>query len=207
MNRTLHWTNEVTMTSREYKCGYCGNPLVSEKGYPGQIEGNSLAFIYVCHYCGSPTFFDDQESTQTPGIPFGNKVKNITDEGIIKLYDEARNCCKTNSYTAAVLSCRKLLMNIAVSKDAPKGQKFVYYVKYLVKEGYVPTGGEKWVDQIRKIGNDANHEIALMKPEDAKLVLSFTEMLLKIIYEFPEMIPKENDEKPEKEETEERTTE
>ncbi len=39
-------------------------------------------------------------------------------------------------------------------------------------------------------GNEATHEITLMEEKDATELLTFTEMLLKIIYEFPNMIPK-----------------
>jgi hypothetical protein len=45
------------------------------------------------------------------------------------------------------------------------------------------------VDHIRKKGNEANHEIALMTRVDAEELLSFSEMLLKFIYEFPSRIP------------------
>jgi hypothetical protein len=41
------------------------------------------------------------------------------------------------------------------------------------------------VDQIRDSGNEANHEVVMMKREDAEHLISFCEMLLKIFYEFP----------------------
>ena len=41
----------------------------------------------------------------------------------------------------------------------------------------------------RKKGNEATHEIAIMNQPDAKELLSFVEMLLRFIYEFPSMIP------------------
>lgn len=186
----INWIDLRDLLSRSYTCGYCGGSLASARGYSGKIGDKTIAHIYICHSCGNPTFFDDGERTQTPGVPFGHSVQNISDENIVKLYEEARNCCTTDSYTAAILCCRKLLMNIAVERKATKGKQFAYYVKYLANEGFVPPGGEKWVDHIRKRGNEANHEIALMERDDAKLLLSFTEMLLKFIYEFPEMIPK-----------------
>jgi hypothetical protein len=56
--------------------------------------------------------------------------------------------------------------------------------------GYVPPNGKAWVDHIRKKGNEANHEIVLMKKEDSQELISFVEMLLKFIYEFPNRVPK-----------------
>jgi hypothetical protein len=55
----------------------------------------------------------------------------------------------------------------------------------------VPPNGEEWVDHIRQKGNEANHEIVLMSSEDAKDLITFIEMLLKFIYEFPNKIKKQ----------------
>jgi hypothetical protein len=55
--------------------------------------------------------------------------------------------------------------------------------------GYVPPDGKGWVDHIRKKGNEATHEIALMTAADAEELISFVEMLLKFVYEFPARVP------------------
>jgi hypothetical protein len=55
--------------------------------------------------------------------------------------------------------------------------------------GYVPPNGKGWVDHIRKKGNEATHEILLMSKTDAEELITFVEMLLKFIYEFPSRIP------------------
>ena len=80
-------------------------------------------------------------------------------------------------------------MNIAVEQGAAEGQRFIEYVDFLSKEGYIPPNGKHWVDHIRKKGNEATHEISIMKNDDAKEILTFTEMLLRFIYEFPSMVP------------------
>jgi hypothetical protein len=49
----------------------------------------------------------------------------------------------------------------------------------------VPPGAEAWVDEIRQIGNDANHEIFEIDPTQAKSAVDFASMLLKLLYEFP----------------------
>jgi len=81
-------------------------------------------------------------------------------------------------------------MNIAVSKGATEGQNFTYYVEFLSDKNYIPPDGKEWVDYIRKKGNEANHEITIMKEEDAKDLINFIEMLLKFIYEFPALVSK-----------------
>lgn len=80
-------------------------------------------------------------------------------------------------------------MNVAVAQGAKANQPFMAYVEYLASNGYVPPKGRGWVDHIRKKGNEATHEIALMTKPDAEELISFVEMLLKFIYEFPSKIP------------------
>ena len=53
----------------------------------------------------------------------------------------------------------------------------------------MPPNGKVWVDYIRQRGNEANHEIALMTQQDAEALITFVEMLLRFIYEFPGMVP------------------
>jgi hypothetical protein len=90
--------------------------------------------------------------------------------------------------TAVVLLARKLLMNIAVQHGAQPGKAFVDYIDYLSDNGFVPPNGRAWVDQIRKKGNEATHEIPQITEQDARQILTFTEMLLKFVYEFPSMV-------------------
>ena len=79
-------------------------------------------------------------------------------------------------------------MNVSVSVGAGAGLKFIEYVEYLAANGYVPPNGKGWVDHIRKKGNEATHEIQIMGEQDAKDLISFSEMLLKFIFEFPNKI-------------------
>jgi len=119
---------------------------------------------------------------------FGNPVNHVPPD-LNALYEEARRASSQNCYTAAVLVCRKMLMNIAVNQKAKEGLKFIEYVEYLAAQGFVPPHGRHWVDHIRKKGNEATHEIALMGQQDAKDLLGFVEMLLRFIYEFPSLVP------------------
>jgi len=187
--RLIEW-NKVTGTigSRNYTCGYCGTPIASQKGW--NSDGNR-GQIYICHLCTRPTFFDNtQGSKQFPGVVYGNSVSDIPEETVLSLYDEARGCTGVGAYTAAILCCRKLLMHIAVSKDAETGKSFLHYVDFLADQHFVPPDAKEWVDHIRQKGNEANHEIVIMPKEEAEELLAFCEMLLKIIYEFPATVKK-----------------
>ena len=76
-------------------------------------------------------------------------------------------------------------MHIAVSKGAQENQSFVFYVNYLSENQYIPRDSATWVDHIRQKGNEANHEIIIGSETDALDLLNFSEMLLKIMFEFP----------------------
>jgi hypothetical protein len=126
-----------------------------------------------------------QDGDQIPGPIFGQSIKHIPDEKIEKLYNEARKCYTISAYTSSVMCCRKLLMNIAVSEGAKEGELFGFYVSFLNDNNFIPLKGKPWVDSIRKLGNEANHSIEFRTEEEARLILTFTEMLLKINYEMP----------------------
>lgn len=187
MNNTYTWRSVVTQASKSFTCGYCGTTIASEKGYMALDSSNRPGgAIYICHKCNRPSFFDVHEGwLQTPGKLFGNEVGGIDDEAVKSLYQEARSSFANNAFTASVLSCRKLLMHIAVCKGAKAGKSFVEYVEFLSSNNYVPPDAKEWVDHIRKKGNEANHEIVIMSPEEAKDLIMFSEMLLKLVFEFP----------------------
>ncbi|MCX6764706.1 MAG: DUF4145 domain-containing protein [Candidatus Nealsonbacteria bacterium] len=188
----LFWHQSSQLPSKSFTCGHCGNPLASNVGYyRGQYEdgsGGMIEHIYICHHCHKPTYFGSGK--QIPGIRPGSDVNGIDDAGVASLYNEARDCFSKNAFTATVLSCRKLLMHIAVAKGDAPGKNFIDYVEYLSSKGYVPPDAKTWVDHIRTKGNEANHEIVIMSEEEAKDLIAFCEMLLKLVYEFPSVSKK-----------------
>jgi hypothetical protein len=182
---TLNWHKVEFIGSHKYTCGYCGQPLASERGWLAHNpQGVVTGRIDICHHCTRPTF-RDQDGRQYPGISHGETVKNVSDVALNQIYEEARKAISAGCFTAAVLCCRKLLMHLAVAKGATAGDTFKSYVEFLANGNHVPAGCKDWVDQIRDAGNEANHEIKMMQREDAEQLISFCEMLLKITYEFP----------------------
>jgi len=183
----IWWKGTVGIRSKSYICGFCGNPIASDRGYYAESNDNeNIENILICHYCNKPTYFDS-ENNQIPGPIYGKNI-NYIPEQVQRLYNEARNCISCNANTASVLCSRKILMNIAVSKGAKEGLDFYEYVNFLSDKNYIPPNGKDWVHHIRKKGNIATHKISIMEQEDAKELIDFIEMLLKFIYEFPESI-------------------
>ena len=185
----MDWDAIKSIATRAYVCGHCGAHIASQKGWFATVKvngvGRPVAHIHVCHLCDKPTFFDGQTKRQVPGAAYGDDVRDVSDGQVAALYDEARNVMKVGGFTASVLACRKLLMHIAVSKGARAGLRFIEYVEYFASKNYIPPEATEWVDHIRRKGNEANHEITIMSEDDARDLLNFSEMLLKMIYEFP----------------------
>ena len=179
----MPWQNINNIGSKQYTCGHCGNIVASKDGF---FSDNNQR-IYICTHCDNPTHFNALGG-QFPDVAPGNDVNHLPDD-LSALYKEARNCVAASSYTGAVLLCKKLLMNIGVMQGAEEGKPFIHYVNYLADQGYIPPNGRGWVDHIRKKGNEATHEIALMTKADCEDLIAFSEMLMKFIYEFPNKIP------------------
>jgi len=188
---SFQWDQTTKLPSRNYVCGHCDANIAEEDGYIGGYRDHKgtmrVAFIYVCHFCSGPTYFDENE-IQSPESRFGETVQHINNPDVHSLYEEARSCYSVSAFTSSVMCCRKLLMNISVAEGAKEGENFAFYVNYLNDNGHIPKNGKKWVDSIRKMGNEANHSISLKSKDDAKLILTFTAMLLKFIYEMPGML-------------------
>jgi hypothetical protein len=201
-----NWVNLLPMQPHAWTCGYCGLSVGGNQGYyrndglkahqnqipqPGtpvayNLVNTAVPRILICSHCAKPTYFDG--ATQMPGVAFGNPVSNLPPE-VSGLYAEARNSMQVSAFTGAVLLCRKLLMNVAASQGAAPGQHFIKYVDYLANQGYVPPNATGWVNHIRDKGNEATHEIPAASEADAKDLITFIEMILKLIFEFPNRVP------------------
>lgn len=190
----LRWQNPQNIGGIRYHCGYCETYTSPSHGWQADtIAGANLrGYVGICSYCNKPSFIEVEKGTiikVTPSVAIGKNVEGLPDE-VKKLYEEARICTGAGAYTSAVLTCRKILMHVAVEKKAQEGMKFIDYVEYLASEGYIPKEGKKWVDYIRTKSNEANHEIKMMVKDDADTLVTFVEMLLRLIYEFNERLPK-----------------
>lgn len=188
MTSNWQWREADEIEARSYTCGHCDNKVASDRGYYAKHapQGSIQAYVYICPLCKKPSYFT--QHVQMPGPRYGDAVESLPSE-VAALYQEARDCMAASAYTAAMMACRKLLMNIAVARGAPEGKPFTDYVSYLASKHYVPPDGQGWVDIIRQKGNEANHEIRVMERNDAEQLLTFVGALLKFVFEFPSKVP------------------
>ncbi len=187
------WSGSQNITSKKYTCSFCQALVASDKGQNAISRRTNQAFasVYYCSNCLEPTYFNER-NVQHPSPPIGNPVNHLPPNDIAPLYDEICKTASAGCYTAAVLACRKLLMHIAVEKEAKDGLNFKKYIDYLDANGYIPPGCKDAANHIREKGNEANHEIVFMEKKDIELLLKFSEMLLKFIYEFPKDMETKN---------------
>lgn len=193
------WLDWKRLQACQYVCGHCGSKVGSDKGYEcavvtfsptGREQRRVTAQIFVCPGCNYPTLIARGNGIQVPSPVLGREIQHLPHD-IDAVYRECRKSAAQGAYTASVMLCRKLLMHIAVDLGAKKNQGFTYYVEYLASNGYVPPNGKPWVDHIKDLGNEANHEIRLMTAEEAHRLLTFVEMLLIFLYEFPKSVPQQ----------------
>lgn len=182
------WPNAREIPSRTYTCGYCGNELASNRGFlgVGPVFQERVAAVYICHNCKRPTYihFDGR---QAPAPMIGDDVEHLSGP-VATLYWEARVSASRGANTAAAMCCRKLLLNVAaaLAEDDFEPGSFKQAVDWLEEEGHIPEKGKRWVERIRKVGNEANHEIdRTVDPREAERLLTFTEGLLRDTFELP----------------------
>jgi len=164
---------------RTYVCNYCTDKVGPKEGYAMNIPG---CFILICSNCNRPTFFEGER--QSPAPPYGADVLHAP-EKITKLYDEARNCMQVEAYTCAALALRSLIAHVATERGADPKLPFQACVKFLVSSGHAPANSESWITNIKDLGTEATHDLAIIAADQAKEALDFTEALLKFIYEYP----------------------
>ena len=191
------WKSAQKVISQKYKCGFCDSDVGSDQGFNAvnkRGSGNrTIACIRICPVCDGPTLFTP-DGRQFPVSRPGSAVEHVPTD-LYELYNEARAAVTAGAHTAAMMVCRKMLMNIAHDQGAKKADLESYQksVNYLVENHFVPPGGEGWVDYVRRRGNEANHEIDLMEYEDARALVKFVEALLRFNYELIGMVPSDED--------------
>ena len=175
------WRNLETITSFSFICWNCNEGVAPDKGYQTP-NGNSKKRIYICHHCKAPNVFDANGKAILSPLP-GREIKKLP-ENISNVYEEVRKCIQSNCFTGAVMLMRKIIMNIAVHEGAKKNKNFEEYVDYLCDKGIVHKKSKSKANSIRKLGNNANHEIENRTQEEAQNCFEFIELLLMANYEF-----------------------
>jgi len=143
--------------------------------------------VVICSNCRQPTYFEFERGAscvQIPGALPCRRIEHLP-EDIDELYKQARVCHANGAYTAVVLLARKLLMHIAINLGARPGQNFVSYVEHLADKNVAPGELKALLSEIRKQGNQSNHQITVEDRASAIRLLKFLEGVLVFAYEYP----------------------
>jgi hypothetical protein len=168
-------------------CTECSGTQMAVIAYTKPESGNVQSSWLRCVNCKHP--FVARGDVTIPGakpleVPMGV-------DGVERLaWNDVRECLSVGAYTAAVMMCRKLLLHIAVGhgldpkNSSGRAPSFMDAVKHLEKEELITKRMRRWVDRIKDVGNEANHEISPVDYETAMDVAKFTEQLLRLVYEM-----------------------
>jgi hypothetical protein len=178
------WADLVAVSEKSWKCGYCDAFVSSNRGYKTTA---SHTVARPCPRCKGISMFPEDLVVYPPPVP-GQPVEGVN-SSVADLYDEARKAAGAGAYTAAVMACRKLLMNIAVAEGAKEGAGFKDYIIYLENQGMFSPKAKTFVEYIKDLGNEANHEIAPKTHDEAVAVIDFVGSLLRHNYETPSRVP------------------
>jgi hypothetical protein len=135
----------------------------------------------------------DNEGTISPGVrPLDTPDVLAGDD--LAAWSEALGCLSVGANTAAVMMCRKLLFHIAVAHGLPekdgtnRAPTFKQALNHLEAGGVITKLMRPWVDKIKDVGNEANHEIPSTTAAQAMDVALFTRQLIRLAYELPAMV-------------------
>lgn len=163
--------------SKEIVCFNCQKSLS-----PLQIvsEGRRIPDIYICPNCFAPNVFGEDGEPLLQSL-YGQELKGLP-EDIESVYNEMRNCFSIGAFTSVVMLARILIMRACVESGAGKGWGFAEYVEWLEKKDHLPKQIGDGLSEVRKLGNEANHEINTRSKEEAKFSIDFMGKFLSSFY-------------------------
>jgi hypothetical protein len=188
MSKVYRWHDAATIPPMRFDCPHFSATVAATQGYIGQASRYPSRYITICPACQAATYFDER-GRMFPAERMGRNVKNLPDK-VSAIYEEARAASSVNAYTACLLLCRTLLSHVAVERGAKKGDTFQRHLKHLFTTGDLPTNAEGWADTIRTSGGEAAHELVIATKDEAHTILTFSTMVLELVYEYSKSPPK-----------------
>lgn len=178
------WSGIQMLEEKQYTCGYCSVTVGPNRGYVYRNEFEEhivKQIIYICPNCNQPTHYNLNNKTQTPSPVFGEEVDRLPSD-IERLYNQARRCYSIGAFDAIAMISRKIIMNTAVFEGAKEKMSFIEYVNFLDEDNLVSKNAKKWLNKLRELGNEANHEIKAITKIQAEEALKFVAILLKNVF-------------------------
>lgn len=181
-----YFYDSVIIPSVRITCGWCDSIISPNKGYvvrSNSVHSQEIGYIYICPNCNQIILYNNYQHKVFPLCKFGKNINKLP-EKVSTIYNEIRECYSIGAFTSIGLLGRKLLMHVAVQEGAEEDKNFVFYVNYLNDNGYVPKKSKHLLEFLRNQGNDANHDVIVLKKDEAEKIISFIELILTFMYEY-----------------------
>jgi len=136
----------------------------------------------LCPNCSHGSLLD-RDGSIYPSATKTEKIKGL-DNIVQNAYDEACVCFSTRCYVACELLCQKIIMHVAFELGAKKEELFEHCLDYLKDQDHTTPQMMPWIVKIKQYENDTTHRIQNPNKYRAENMLTFTSILLKIIYEI-----------------------
>jgi hypothetical protein len=183
-------TSDTEAWEKDRRCPHCGTEslvrVVMEVDQQGRTYSEATRWLR-CTACRKGSVIQNG-SLHPTGMPL-RQPKGLpkTDD---RIWHEVRVCLGAGAYAATVMLCRKLLFHVAVANGLPaknakdRAPTYLEAVEHLEAAGVFTGKMRKWIDKIKEVGNDANHELEPITEGQARDVAAFTQQLLVLAYEL-----------------------
>ena len=177
-------------------CGNCGaDQMIVVGATNGEMANDGYVRPYVqwlrCVRCFHGVVVNGEQIS--PAVMPLDDPDGIPEDDLAA-WHEVRGCLSVGAHTAAVMMCRKLLFHVAVAHGLPekndndRAPTFVEALNKLESEGVFTRPMRPWVERIKDVGNEANHDLSGVSEAQALDIAKFTQYLLKLAYELPAMM-------------------
>ncbi len=181
----MHGINPVY---RNFNCGHCGRST-NGRVLCSLTDADGVEQAVWCH-CSCDQQLPAVILTHPEIQQFPEHCEFTPGDGwpddLTNLFDEAAKSFTAAAYTSTTMVCRKMLMVCACHEGADEGLQFVKYVDYIIANVLPLPKARDSIDAIRKIGNEANHDVAFVSRDDARRAMSIVTYLLNSVYSLPE---------------------
>lgn len=187
-NSELHRVREIGIRPMHtgYLCGACGKSTNGRVlcDFIRGLGGRVLWCLCSCDKREPTVLITDGNGETTLQLPIPREFHPGVNwpPDLEKLFREAALAYSAGAYTAASMTCRKLLMVCACHEGDADGKNFSDYVNHITQNVLSFPRAKAAIDAIRTIGNEANHQVKFVSQSDAKRSLEIMTYVLNTLY-------------------------
>ncbi|HLO98472.1 MAG TPA: DUF4145 domain-containing protein [Fimbriimonas sp.] len=184
----LLWPKQEKIQTLSYTCGFCGHLVGAENGWHGLDGHGTFIYAAICPHCSRIT--QKNNKGWIFPLPMVGEVISSVPSPAKELYQEIRGCMQVGAFTGAVALCRTMIAHISHDKLGTKrDDTFQNHLKALYDSELLAKGQRDWIDSIKDSAGKGIHDLEIIKRDEAESIFEFTQMMLKIMYDYPARKP------------------